>query len=114
VFDWDAVIIGGGPAGLTAGLYLARANRRVVLIEKENFGGFPKNVEWIENYPGFPDGISGAELANNMLTQAQKYGLQTEAGEVTGIEIFSSTRWVGTSSGKGYTTGVVIIAGGSL
>ena len=113
MFDWDAVIIGGGPAGLTAGLYLARANRRVILIEKENFGGFPKNVEWIENYPGFPDGISGAQLANNMLTQAQKYGLQTEAGEVTTIELFSSTRWVGTSSGKGYTTGVVIIAGGS-
>ncbi len=113
MFDWDAVIIGGGPAGLTAGLYLARANRRVILIEKENFGGFPKNVEWIENYPGFPDGISGAVLANNMLTQAQKYGLQAEAGEVTGIELFSSTRWVGTASGKGYTTGVVIIAGGS-
>jgi len=113
VFDWDAVIIGGGPAGLTAGLYLARASRRVMLIEKENFGGFPKNVEWIENYPGFPDGISGAQLATNMLTQAEKYGLQTEAGEVTTIELFSSTRWVGTTSGKGYTTGVVIIAGGS-
>lgn len=113
MFDWDAVIIGGGPAGLTAGLYLARASRRVMLIEKENFGGFPKNVEWIENYPGFPDGISGAQLATNMLTQAEKYGLQTEAGEVTTIELFSSTRWVGTTSGKGYTTGVVIIAGGS-
>lgn len=53
MFDWDAVIIGGGPAGLTAGLYLARANYRTIIVEKESLGGVPKNVDLIENYPGF-------------------------------------------------------------
>ena len=51
--DFDAIIIGGGPAGLTAGLYLARAKRRTLLIEHEGFGGNVKNIEMVENYPGF-------------------------------------------------------------
>jgi thioredoxin reductase (NADPH) len=92
---------------------LGRANRRTLLLEKENFGGYPKNVEWIENYPGFPDGISGAQLASGMFTQSTKYGLQTELAEVTGLELFSSSRWVGLANGGGYTTDIVIIAGGS-
>ena len=109
----DMLVIGAGPAGLTAGLYLARANRSVVLLEKENLGGFPKNVEWVENYPGFPDGISGGQLALAMVNQAVKYGLQTEVAEVTNLEVFSRTRYVGCADGTGYTAPVVIFAGGS-
>ncbi|MFC2020728.1 NAD(P)/FAD-dependent oxidoreductase [Chloroflexota bacterium] len=110
--DYDAVVIGGGPAGLTAGLYLSRAKWRTILLEKENFGGSPQNVDWIENYPGYAEGISGPRLSSEMVTQATKYGLQLEEAEVTGIELFSSSRWVACADGKGYTTGVVIIAGG--
>ena len=72
MFDYDVVIIGGGPAGLTAGLYLSRANRSAVLLEKEVFGGQIKDMEWIENYPGFADGVTGAQLASEMGAQATK------------------------------------------
>jgi thioredoxin reductase (NADPH) len=113
MFDWDIVVVGGGPAGLTAGLYLARANRRTLLLEKETVGGYIRNIELIENYPGFTEGVSGARLAAEMVEQARKYGLETETGDVTGLEIFSGTRWVGCDGGQGYTTNVVILAGGS-
>jgi len=113
VFDWDAVIIGGGPAGLTAGLYLCRAKRRTLLIDKDTAGGYLRNIESIENYPGFSDGVSGAELAAQMVEQAKKYGLEIENAEVTNIEVFSGTRYAGGADGRGFTTNVIIIAGGS-
>lgn len=111
--DFDAIIIGGGPAGLTAGLYLARAKRRTLLIEKEGVGGNVKNIEMVENYPGFSSGVSGAHLAAEMFDQAVKQGLQTETGEVSGIELYSSSKWVSCSNGKGNTSRVVIVATGS-
>ena len=113
MFDWDVIIIGGGPAGLTAGLYLGRAKRRTLLLDKDSFGGYIKNVELIENYPGFADGIAGPQLASEMVNQVAKYGLRMETAEVTGIELFSNCRWVACTGGQGYTTSIVIIAGGS-
>jgi thioredoxin reductase (NADPH) len=113
MFDWDAVIIGGGPAGLTAGLYLCRAAYRTLMLDKDTAGGYIRSIELIENYPGFAEGVSGAQLASQMVSQATKYGLQIENVEVTGIEVFSGTRYVACTDGQGFTTNVIIIAGGS-
>ena len=112
--DWDAIIIGGGPAGLTAGLYLCRGNWRTLLIEKETVGGYIMNVEYIENYPGFPEGVVGSQLGMDMKNQALKYGLKTERNEVLALEGSTGNKTVSCADGTTYTASVVIIAGGSV
>ena len=82
---YEVIIIGGGPAGLTAGLYTSRAGLKTVLLERSMFGGQIVNAQIVENYPGFPEGISGFELASLMHQQATKYGLEIINAEATGI-----------------------------
>ena len=84
---YDAIIIGGGPAGLTAGIYLSRARMNTLLIEKALPGGQAILTEIIENYPGFPLGITGPELMQKMEEQAVGFGLKIEYGEVEEIKI---------------------------
>ena len=82
---YDVAIIGGGPAGLSAGLYTARAKLDTVLIEKDPLGCNLCLIKRIDNYPGFPDGISGRELTDLMVSQATKFGVQVEAGSVIDV-----------------------------
>jgi len=108
---YEAIIIGGGPAGLTAGLYTSRSGLKSLLVERGIVGGQIINATLVENYPGFPQGISGAELGSLMHQQAVKYGLEVVNAEVTGI-----------SQGKPYSISItegdfeataIIIAAGS-
>ncbi len=73
---YDLIIVGGGPAGLTAAIYGAREGIDALVIEKSALGGQAGVTERIDNYPGFPEGISGAELAERMVKQAQRYGVE--------------------------------------
>jgi len=110
--DFDVIIIGGGPAGLSAGLYTSRAGFKTLLIEKAMIGGQITNAELVENYPGFTDGISGFDLSDSIHRQATKFGLDTVSAEVTGVELGERNKLVQTSEGD-YTARAVIIAGGA-
>ncbi|MBF8304491.1 MAG: Thioredoxin reductase [Dehalococcoidia bacterium] len=109
---YDVAIIGGGPGGLTAGLYAARGKLKAVLLERGLAGGQIVNAERVENYPGFPEGISGMELGERMLAQASKYGLDIAYAEATGVELKGKIKTVHTSR-QSYTTKSIIIAAGS-
>lgn len=106
------IIIGGGPAGLSAGLYTSRAKLHTLLIERGAMGGQIVNAEQIENYPGFSKGISGFELGQFMYQQATSYGLETLIAEVTSLKLQNKNKIVDTTEGS-FTADAVILAAGS-
>ena len=110
--DYDIVIIGGGPAGLSAAIYAARSRRSTLLLERGAIGGQIINAELVENYPGYAEGVSGIDLTQFMHQQAEKFGLETVNADVTGIKVEGERRLVETSGG-GYAAKAVIIAAGS-
>jgi thioredoxin reductase (NADPH) len=112
MLDFDIVIVGSGPSGLSAGLYLTRAKYRTLVVEQESFGGQITKVDWIENYPGFSRGVAGPQLASEMLTQATSFGLQVELGKVVGIEFYTSSRYLQLADERYFTTRAIIIASG--
>jgi thioredoxin reductase (NADPH) len=107
----DLIIIGGGPAGLTAGLYTARARLDVVLLERLAPGGQVLNTDWVENYPGFPDGISGFELVERMKTQAENFDLPIKLEEVMGLESSPEKKIVTTNKGQLEARALLIATG---
>ena len=109
---YDVIIIGGGPAGLSAGIYTARARLASLLVEKGAIGGQIINAGLVENYPGYVEGISGIDLTGAMHRQATKFGMETLPAEVTGLRVNGQDKVV-TTSGGDFTAGAVIIAGGS-
>jgi thioredoxin reductase (NADPH) len=110
--EYDVVIIGGGPAGLAAGLYTSRARLSSLMIEKAVAGGLIVNAGLVENYPGFPEGISGLDLAELMSKQAERYGLETVTAEVSGVEQKEGQKIIKTDGGD-FTARAVIVASGS-
>ena len=110
--DYDLVIIGAGPAGLTAGLYAARARMNVLLLEKAAPGGQIIVTDWIENYPGFPEGISGFDLAEKMKQQALDLGLTIETAEVQSLNLTEATKEI-VLRDRSITAKSLIIASGA-
>lgn len=110
--DYDLVIIGGGPAGLTAGLYAARAKLNAVLIEKLVPGGQVIITDWIDNYPGFPDGISGLDLTQKMTDQVKRFGLKIENSEVHSVDLSQPIKNI-TLNDRSITAHTIIIATGA-
>lgn len=109
---WDLIIIGGGPAGLTAGLYASRAKVNTLLIEKLISGGQMTNTSEIENYPGTPKGTTGTEIAFRMEEQAKEFGLKIINKEVDGIKIEEGEKAV-LCGDEVYPTKSIIIASGA-
>jgi len=110
--DYDLIIIGAGPAGLTAGIYAARARMNVLVLEKTVPGGQILVTDWIENYPGFPEGLSGYDLAEKIRTQAEQLGLKIESGEVLSLEISDQLKQINLKDRK-LTAKAIIIASGA-
>lgn len=110
--DYDLVIIGGGPAGLTAGLYASRARLNTVLIESISPGGQVLTTDWIENYPGYPEGISGSDLVDKMAEQARGFDLDIEINDVVSLDLTDTVKTV-TLSDRAITAYAIIIATGA-
>ncbi len=109
--EYEIVIVGGGPGGLTAGLYGSRANRKTVLIEKYMPGGQIANTEEVEDYPGF-EKISGSELAMKMTDHAKSFGLEVVSDEVKEVYAEGDDRFVVCASGDVYKAKAVILSTG--
>ncbi len=109
---YNVIIIGGGPAGLTAGLYASRARLKAILLEAMIVGGQMVTTDIVENYPGFAQGISGAELTAIMEEQAKRFGLTMETEEVTGLDVAGDKKKVKTA-GKEYRADTIIICTGT-
>jgi thioredoxin reductase (NADPH) len=112
-FDYDLVIIGAGPAGLTAGLYAARARLNVLLLEKAVPGGQIIVTDWIENYPGFPEGISGFDLAEKMKIQAEAFGLKIDTAEVHSLALTPDVKEVVLQDKRIKAKSLIIASGAS-
>lgn len=108
---YDVIIIGGGPAGFTAGIYCGRAGLRVKILEKATIGGNIVNSALIENFPGFYEGISGAELGANMYTQAAQFGAEIEFETAEALELKGDEKIIHATRNT-YTAPAVIVANG--
>jgi thioredoxin reductase (NADPH) len=110
-WDYDLIIVGGGPAGLTAGLYAGRARLKTLLLEKLIHGGQVMTTDLVENYPGFPEGISGFDLSDRMRRQAERFGLEFQNGTVQGLKVGPPHEL--TLEDRRLTAGALIIASGA-
>lgn len=110
---YDVIILGSGPAGLTAAIYTARARRSTLVLAGNALGGQVALTHMVENYPGFPEGISGAELARLMQEQAERFGARVEIDEATAVDLERRPFRIATYGGEHEARSLIIATGAS-
>jgi len=108
---YEVIILGGGPAGLTAGLYTSRARLLTLLVESGLYGGQMTTTEIIENYPGFPQGVTGEELSRLMEEQARRFGMGTVKQEVVRVTVEGNLKRVHTSEASYLCEALIVCTG---
>src|SRR3954447_1785991 len=106
--DYDLVIVGAGPAALSAALYTSREDIETLLFEKGAIGGLAAVTDWVDNYPGFADGVAGLKLADAMRAQAERFGAKIELGEVMSLKKDGNIIKLDTTSGEVTAKAVLI------
>lgn len=108
---FDTVIIGGGPAGYTAAMYAARAGLSTLVLEKLSAGGQMALTTQIDNYPGFPEGVDGFDLAESMQQGAERFGAQTELADVQSVDMHANPKRIVTTEGEFLAKTVILATG---
>src|SRR5512136_2972387 len=108
---YEVIIVGGGPGGLTAGVYTSRARLSTLLIESALYGGQMTTTELIDNYPGFPQGVTGDELSRLMEEQAKRFGMETISGEVIEVKLNKDEKIVRTHEASFLAETIIICTG---
>ncbi|NOQ45289.1 MAG: thioredoxin-disulfide reductase [Desulfobulbaceae bacterium] len=111
--QYQLVIVGGGPAGLTAGLYAARGRLKALLLEKGATGGQVLVTDWVDNYPGFTDGVTGFELMDKMTAHADRFDLEKKFAAAVTLDLQAQVKTIHLENGETITTQTVILCTGA-
>lgn len=108
---YDIIIIGGGPGGYTAALYAVRSGLKTLVLERLSAGGQLAQTHWIDNYPGFPEGIDGFTLAQQMQAQAHRFGAESRYEQVNAVDLYAQPKKIETARGSYFAKAVILATG---